>query len=368
MRPIFWISGNYYDSRKKWESIKSLMGPSAHVLDIDSQCSQNAMGDVIVSLKTKDLFNDNPRLFRIYGCPSDYTILHDYLRFIDDSNVVVIYGHIGYNVPAGVSSRFISAKNSKLYKSLNEWGNVFEFPTDARTDAEAIAWISQASRESGKTISKQAAEMLVLHKGRNLDSLYCEIVRLLDYCDKDIIQEEDIENTCIPEYTKTIWDILDSLGKQNYLESMSFLQQFYAYAEASSSRFQEDMNGLFAAIERQFSFALMISPFARSFNDAYNAVKGLKKREKKEGQWQYTRELFDYSYMKMNFSKDSTRHIVQLGQQRITDILLDIYRCSYLCRINSNMEIQKHIINSMAMHICGIISLNAAQKIREKVS
>lgn len=368
--PLFWISGNYFDCRATWEDFKN-RNPNANIVDIECGFSSEGdtksacMRDVIMELKNNDLFDSSPKIIRVYGLPPDYTTLFDYLHLIDNQHQVVLYGTIGYYIPAGVSSRFISAKTSSLYKTINGWKQVFEFPIEFKTNEQAIAWISNLVERFNKPITPEAANLLVMNKGRNLDVLYGELKRLIAYSENKKIETSDVETISIPEFTKTVWDLIDSLDLRQYEAALRHLQQFYMHAEPLPAyAFDQEVMELMGALEHHYSFIALIQKGGRSFNDAYAAVKGIKKREKIDAAWSYgEKEMYDYGYMKMNFSKPAVQAALSWEQNKIWEVLLDIYRCAHICRI-SDASTKRQALEVLVMHVCGLITLERARKMR----
>lgn len=380
VRPIFWVSGNFYECKQKWEEIKSLLGDDVNLQDMEcgslsskgSKSAQPAqMGDVIMLLKNNDLFDSNRRLIRVYGCPPDYTLLADYLHLVDDDNVVVMYGPVGCS-----GDRFVSAKTSNLYKQINEWKHVFEYAVEVNSNDDAIAWIRRVAGELKRPLDADAANLLVTNKGRNLDILYSELVKLIAYCDdrKDkALRLPDVEAVSIPEFTRTVWDLIESLDLKQYDQAMLHLRQFYAYADVVEDYiFTKDINELMGALEHHFTFLALIRSADPTFDGAYAAVcgqkdspwQGFRKREKVGDKWTYTKNAYEYGFLKMSLSKSSVQAALRWPQDKLWQILCDVYRCSHLCRTMQNAEVRKHAIELLVMHVCGFLSLESASRLR----
>lgn len=383
--PLFWISGNYYDARKKWEEVKSLYKSEVNLQDLECGYSSEKtplstapamMSDVVMLLKNVDLFDSNPRLIRLYGCPPDFTLLADYLHLIDDQNVVVLYGPIGYNVPTGGGyTRFVTQKTTSLYKQMVEWGTVFEFPLDAESDTEALDWIKKTSTELERPLNHDAAELLVEYKGRNLDNLFVEISKLIACVDGKVITIDDVKAHCIPGFTKTVWEFIDSLDYQNYEKAIEHLELFYAYAEAQPEvDFNRDVEGLLGALEQHFTFLDLVSTACAkagriTFDNVINAVKGIKKRGEKlsDKKYAYDKDAFEYPYIRRKFNDDAFQSALRRPAERWHEILLDLYRCQRVCRIMRDEVIIKQSLDALVLLACGKISLAGSAKIRAKI-
>lgn len=374
-KPIYWIWGNYYDARIKWESIKSEY--KDYVLN-DIECGYEpknssksmSIASVILSLKSRDLFDSKPRLFRIYGCPPDISILYEYMHLVNEDNVVVIYAPFGYSVPAGQGSRFCTSKTTNLYKQIKSWNHIFDYPIEANSNNEAIKWTIKVLGDLNLEIDRDVAEVLVEFKGKNLDILYSEIEKLFNLCKKKVVLE-DIKKYCISEFNRTVWDLISSLSNMDYDLSMSHLCYFYSYMESQNKgQFIGEINKLLGALEHNYTFANLVSSQSKgrlSYDSMTKAVKDIKKRELKDKKYTYERDLFDYPIIRAKINDASFKDLVSAGD-RLNDILLDLYRCSMICRLsNSDETIIKQSLNVFCLLACGKISLSGAERLRSKM-
>jgi len=144
IKPLFWITGNYYDCCKTWKDIISRLGDVAvDILDCgykveSSNLIQPATAcDVILLLKNKDMFDDRPRVIKMKGIPNDYHLIADYLHLVNNKNVLVVDGPIGYRAKPP-SKRMITAATSRFYKTFSTKGKVFQFPMEGKNRREAV--------------------------------------------------------------------------------------------------------------------------------------------------------------------------------------------------------------------------------------
>lgn len=367
-RPVFWITGNYYDCTKKWKEILSEYSEPPNV-DVHD-CSYNSestplklkssgANEIILSLKQDDMFDDRPRIIRCLGCPQDYAKIYDYLQYVDDRTKLVIYGPIGYHSPAGSGLRFNSAKASNFYKTINQWGGIFEFIEDASKDSDAVKWIEKVSNDLGVKLEHDAAVLLVELKGRNLDLLYGEISKILDYDPKGkSITVDIIKKCCIPVFVKTTWDLIDCLDERNYDSAVVHMDKFLDIAGSEvGTSFGDETNNLLAVIRHHFDFLLLIRCSCGGRSDiksVKNAIGDLKKPTKKDGKWTFDSPIYNDGYIYTNLNKPSVQKMLKQDIDVLYNIVRKIYRNMLFCRKNSSdrSKVRQSML-FLVMEICG---------------
>lgn len=358
MRPIFWICGNYYDSRKSWKSILSKLG-DVNIISLDcgsnsdstpDGCRSFAASDVILRLKSKDMFDKRPRILRMRGLPPDYALISDYLKYVNDNNVLVIDSPIGYHD----GRKFVTAATSNFYKTISNEGMVIDSGTDAKTDLEAINWVVKCFEENGRKIEKETAQLLVSMKGKNYDSLYVEIVRLLAYQTKKQIILNDIQECCVPVHTKTAWDLCDSLMQFNLEDSLSHLQSFYNVAGSMPGKnFHSDMENLLGALKFNFLFLLFGKDACGeffSYNNLAQKVEGYKKISEES-----STDVFSKYNVTMASKSEYFKKALQQKKQKIYGAYTAIISCIDSIRFARSEEYIKLCLDSLCMFICGSI-------------
>ncbi len=354
MKPLFWITGNYYDSQKEWKEIcKRLDSPSIEAVDGSSVSA----ADVILLLKNRDIFDDRPRIIKLQGIPEDYALITDYLRFVNDANVLVVDGPVGYRK----MKRIIPASSSKFYKTFVKQGKVFKFDMQAKTNAAAAVWVQKVAQDLGKSIDKESADLIVESKGKVLDLLYAEINKLVSFQTKKKITLSDVKECCVPECLDTTWDLIDALNSQNYDKALEKLQQFYGQAGmAVGANFYGDCQRLMGAINKNFTFLLMLKDSCGdnlSYNGAKKAISGYKKREKKGEVYYWDKDVFDEWWMNMQIKRQDVNHAFKLPYRHLYAIKRDVGQCMFVCRINSTILSRIRIcLDSLVMLICGKLS------------
>ncbi|KKM91565.1 hypothetical protein LCGC14_1227250 [marine sediment metagenome] len=270
-RPIFWISGNYYDCQRSWHNIVSMVkDPRITVLHCgypSQDDSTDTAGSIIRLLRGKDIFNTRPHIIKVKGIPppyndkdTGYKLLPYYLKYVNNNKILVIDGPIGY-YSKPPSKRFNSVKTSKFYKAIKQEGKVLEHPTEARNSSEAVKWFTEVCESFGVKIERPAALLVVEMKGRDLDSLYSVALTIKDY--KKIIVKEDIEDICVSVFQKTVWDLITAIDSQDYESAIVHLQRFYQEPVTEHEFFGSVMQ-LLGALHYHFQILLLLKDGGQS--------------------------------------------------------------------------------------------------------
>lgn len=356
MNTIYWISGNYYDCSKKWKSILKLYKKhSLTVFDCGpkSELFNNA-SDIIMSLKHKDMFDTGTTILKIKGLPHDYTLLTDYLNLANENQILVIDSPIGYYPSDG--GRFVTAATSKFYKKIQDIGEVCVFPQQAKTFNEAVKWVVNTTMELGKRFDEDAAKMLVESRGYDLDILYSEIIRLIDFQVSRKINIEDVKTCCVPSFLKTVWNLIDDLDNKNFDSVISHMQLFYANAgNEVGTTFRGEVENLLGALYQHFLFLLLIKGVCGdtlSYNGAMKAVGGFKKRTKVDNKYNWDKSLFETNFVQFNLRKPSLQSIVRWPKPKVYSVFRNVINCRLVCRMATDESDIRLYLDSLVMSIC----------------
>lgn len=359
VRPLFWVTGNYYDCKQLWSDLCSKVGdPNIEILNCGYATSGSnrdaTAADVIMLLKNHDMFDNRTRIIKMKGLPENYHLIIDYLGLVNDSNILFIDGPIGLRSKPP-SDRFISAATSKFYKTFEGEGKVIKFPTDGKTEREASEWVHNVLKDHKRDIEDDALSMLVQYKGYNYDILYTEIVKLLDYQTSKKIKVEDIKACSIPSFLSTIWELIDSLDAQDYDESIKYMQQFHENAGTEvGSSYHDHVLQFLGALYQHYLFVLILKDKCGStisYQSAKNAMK-FKKREKKDNKYIWEKDLFTEQFINMNLSKKGVQQAFKWNKKKIYDIFRSMGECRLLCRTKGNETLTKFYLDCLIMHIC----------------
>ena len=353
---LFWITGNYYEVQKQWKSLCLDIGDyNLEVVDCGNDDRGNSAADIILLLKHKDLFDDRPRIIKMKGIPEDYSLLTDYLHLTNDRDILVVVSPVGY-YSSGPGNRFIPASASKFYKKFVSDGKVYKFDMDAGNDGTAVAWCEKVSLDLGKTLERDAGELLVGMKGRNLDILYCEISKLVLYQSSKKITVDDVLECVVETFTQTVWDCAEYLSRRDYDKAIVLLHRFYENAGiASGDTFRGDVEQFLGALFYHFLFVLLLKDGCGeclSYNSAVKAVEGFKKRVKKEDKYFWDSDLYSSGYVGYNIRKPEIQTAVQLNKKQVYTVFLDLCKCRTACRSARSEEEIKYKMDMFALKVC----------------
>jgi len=372
-RPVFWISGNQYEKGKAWDKICSLLGdPNVETLNciVEPKSSKTSgsrsvsAGDIILRLKTDDLFDTRPRILRVKGLPEDYLEIADYLDLVDNSNVLVFDGPVGYYA-SGVSSRFIPAGASKLYKRIKNEGQVLQFDTVAKSYADARDWIGAVAKELKVKIESDATVALVDVSGLNLDTLYTELLKLSDYKPTGTIKAEDVRECCLSVLVKETWGLIDDLDLGQHESACRRLDVFLECAGSETgTSFYGDVAMLLGALQHHFLFLLIASESCPNGPDLAALKQASASFVKKQSDGK-EKPMFDERFMRMALSKDSVRSAMSWGPARLRSVYNQILDSMYSCRmLASEPDSVRSILRALLLFVCGHLGLKTAKSIQ----
>jgi hypothetical protein len=378
-RPVFWIvgppsGGSYYDCHKIWNQIVAkvrhdLGEPNIQSIEcghnpVDSKYQVATAGDVMRLLRARDIFDDRPRIIRMFGLPSDYLVMTDYLKYVNSTNVLVIEAPIGYYN----GKKFVPASASKFYKTINSEGKVFKFNERASSHKNATQWVMGLASDHDRMLAREVASFLVEVKGLNYDTLYAELTKLFDYKPEGDITVDDIKECSIPVFEKSVWELIDKLNRQRFEDAYCHLQEFLEDASLGTiSDFRGIAEQTIGALRHNFELLLYAKDSCKStlsYESFSNAVMGnpdadsflhkepIKKikKDKDEISWvpRYNKGAI-YGKVK----SDSFRMAFGWPKSRIYGALLCIERMRSKMRADTaNIKL---VFEAICLHICGRI-------------
>jgi len=115
-------------------------------------------------------------------------------------------------------------KTSPIYKAANKAGQVFEYKLPSKN--EYPNWVKKRFRSKGKMVTGGVPKLMVECIGYNLNQLENEIEKVsLYFDDKAEINEEDVSKLICESGEKSIFDLVDSIGKRDKNSAFSCLNQ-----------------------------------------------------------------------------------------------------------------------------------------------
>lgn len=377
-KPWIWITGNYYDCRKKWKELLVEMGdPYVETLDCgynpeDCTSLYSTAEDVIRVFRTPDMFDDRPRIVRMRGLPADYTKLVSILVCANEKNVLVVDAPLGFY---GKNKRFVSAAASNFYKLISTKGSLYRFDIEVKGNATAIAWVKRVSKELGKEIDQDAADLLVMMKGRDLDLLYSELTKLHAFETGKKILVSSVQECCIPAYLRTVWELVDSLDYQRFDDVCVHLQEFHQNAGIETgTSVRGDAEQMLGALQYHYELLLHAKdrcPKALTYDGLIKGVSDIKKlkvpKETKEtddeesdnepekpAQEERYGPKFNTQAVGMALHNQAFAAAYNWPKSKIYATLRDIMRCR--CRLRSTNFAASGIrllLDALCLSICG---------------
>ena len=388
IKPLFWISGNRRQSQKTFSDIVALIEKNTNsTVNVQMfYCGPNlkntsqrwtSAGDIIQILRSSDLFDNRPRVIKVCGLSDDYTLLSDWLHKVDDRNVLVFWGPFGYTKPG--SKQFISGKTSNLFKQIKAEGKIFEYPTEAKTDSDAVFWIKEIATELKKNIEGSVARRVVELEGRDLDVLTNTVEKLATYQNGKEITLDDVNACCFNDYKDEVWDFLAYLDKQDVDAALGYLKRFYDEGDGNvGETFYGRISRLFGALLQHYQFLMMLKDVCGNTLNVQLAQKALSTFKKtspskideiRNG----TKTIEDLEcrftpyFVEFNIKKDSVQTAFKRRKGEIYAIIDDLYHCMFFCRKSSGIEsLLKLCLDSFVLVVCGVISNTDACLIRGK--
>ena len=379
---VYWVAakgapeeGNYYDCRSIIKKVISqLKDPRIEKLDCEwsAECTPALersadAGDVIRHLKNRNIFDERPRVILLKGLPPNYTILVDYLSLVNDQNYLVI------DAPFGMRSKppdikFITAKNSNFYKWVAEQGHVKEVPSEAGNVNAAVSWCEKVSTELGKNINTDAARRLSEMVGTKYDSLYSQLLRLVDYANGKTIVIQDVEEACESEFLRSVWDLIEGIDKLDYESSIVHLQRLYREASLDAdSNFRSGVEMLLGALRHHFLLCLVVADHCWSKKTTFN-YKSLSEASSKilskgkDGKW--NNQYYSVPFLNMAIRKEGVKSVVGWNRGRIYNAYLDINTVKAMMRTSSSVEDIKLYLDTLIMVLCNKITRTDADRMR----
>jgi hypothetical protein len=376
---LFWIYGNYYQSHKAWGDICSKTKDARiEILDCghnpDNSTEDNRVvmaGGVIKALKNKDIFDKRPRIIKLKGLPSDYTIITDYLHLVNKKCVLVIDASFGHYK----SKRFNSAKTSNFYKTVKAEGKILEFPLEATRHDSAVKWVKDIALNFEKKIDDDAAQLVVEMKGRNLDALYAAVVLLRDYQIGKNIKKSDVETACVSTFLRTVWDLIESIFAQDYNNALLHMQRFYQLSEVPSE-FPSMTYEMLGALMYKFRPLVLIKDSINDKDPTFDNVKaalfGYKRIDKKnsdgedEDQSTEYKEMYDDRFIGMSLQDSGFNRMLRLSRDQIYSKYSEILEVQKYVRIEARSNTQiKEALDSLIMVLCGTITPSVSKQVRK---
>ena len=340
-KPVYWISGNWYDCQAALSGIRKKHGD--YWLKFDG--TSDSIDKVILNLMQNDLFDKKQKVIYLKGLPEDYQLLAKYLHYVRKNCVLVIES------PLSVGNKNIAA--SKLYKEIKKTGTVFEFKTIV-TAKQAQSWSIKVAKLHKKTLEEDAAEILVFCKNNNLDLIYEEIGKLATYIgNRKKITIDDVKSCIYIALEFDTWKFIDSLTEFNLDESMKWLEIYF-----SNNDWSKDIMMLIGSILYRFELLLLARESGKKvkFDELKNKIGKLKKKGASG-----LIDKYSDGALKMFLYSDSIKRVLSsVGTIRLAELVSVIYFVQNSLRAFNNDPVTcRFLLMGLVQVICGKINVEA---------
>lgn len=130
------------------------------------------------------------------------------------------------NIPEYLMMVFVENevdKRNKVFKAVHEKGYVTEMKP--QTPAVLSKWIAGLLKAEGKTIDKQAADLLLEKTGAGMDTIRTELDKLISYCmEQNCVTVQDVEAVCTTQTVSRIFDMITAIATKRQQQA---LQLYY---------------------------------------------------------------------------------------------------------------------------------------------
>jgi DNA polymerase-3 subunit delta len=119
----------------------------------------------------------------------------------------------------------------KLTATIESIGQVIQFPP--LTEREAPRWLQERARQLGKTVTLQAASLLVELVGLDLYRLERELEKLATYVgDRERIDLEDVRQTTSSQRSFSVFELLRQVGRRRSNQAVTTLRSLILAGES----------------------------------------------------------------------------------------------------------------------------------------
>ncbi|GHU51044.1 DNA polymerase III subunit delta [Clostridia bacterium] len=157
--------------------------------------------------------------------------ISEYFKQIPDTTVVIFIEDVD--------------KRCKAYKEIQKYGVCIDF--EKPSDNELVKWVCAVAADLGKKIDAETARFFVQTVNNNMDTMYTELNKLIDYAD-DVIKKDDIAQISTLLLENRVFDLIDALAAKKPHLAVAMYQNLIAAKESPLL--------ILALLERQFRILL----------------------------------------------------------------------------------------------------------------
>jgi DNA polymerase-3 subunit delta len=122
-------------------------------------------------------------------------------------------------------------KRNRAYKAAKEYGRAVEV-TQPDQD-KIVRWIGKRLKDNQKMMNRQALQLFLEMTGSGMENMDKELEKLLCYTlEQGEITAQDVEEICVKQTTKQIFEMIDALSQKKKKEALTLYYDLLALKEA----------------------------------------------------------------------------------------------------------------------------------------
>jgi len=169
------------------------------------------------------------------GNEEEEKLILNYLENINETTCLIFY------------CRGDVDKRKSIYKYIRKTGKDYEF--SRLNNKELNQWIVQTLGKNGKKMSQSCISYFIDRVGNNLENVYNEILKLIDYVgDNKTIDIDSVDQVVAPSLEQSIFKLVDAIGEKRSGAALMLLKDLLYGGQ--------DVPPVLAMVARQFRLIL----------------------------------------------------------------------------------------------------------------
>lgn len=156
-------------------------------------------------------------------------------------------------------------KRLKIFKEIKKIGEICEF--NPLNEKELSEWILSIVQEKDKKISMDTVIYLIRNVGGNMDILYNEVNKLINYKKEAQITKQDIDNICTKSIESRVFDLVDAIGNKKIEQAIGIYKNLIFNKTAPFM--------ILSMIARQFRIILQVKYLEKKDGNIQNIAREL---------------------------------------------------------------------------------------------
>lgn len=207
-----------------FEKIKEIIAEEKiekyNIKKVNGEDKKFVVDDFIKSVKQIDLFSDkklfllkNPAFLKNKMEDKEYNQLSEYLNFVDESNVIIIYNENGFSFKS----------NLKIFKEISKKAEVFYYKKV--NDYDYLEHVNKILKKKNINLNRQLFDLLVYLIPNDLLKLENEVEKLRIYGNE--LTKETIISLIDPNMDDNLFNIINAILDKNIKLVTEKINEFY---------------------------------------------------------------------------------------------------------------------------------------------